>query len=167
MIKAFIFSLALLLPIGNEISSYVCDEYKAYACEIAEMYDLSPELIVAMIEKESSGKRKAVSSANCIGLMQISPKWQKDRMEKLGVTDLTDAYSNILVGCDLVAELFDKYGDVYAVLMAYNEGEYSGAIERAENGEYSAYATKIVERWREMQFDGRKDVSELLHIQKP
>ena len=153
MIKILIVALAMLMPVSvdKKLDTYISEEYQEYVYEIAGEYDLSPELIVAMIETESSGRRKVVSSAGCIGLMQVSPKWHGDRMERLGVTDLTDAYGNILVGCDFVAELYEKYDDVYTVLMCYNEGEYHGAIERAEAGKYSKYAEKIVARWNELR----------------
>lgn len=153
MNRAIVFAVAFAATTSSEKSmdTYIDAEYQSYVCEIAEEYNLEPELIVAMIETESSGKADAVSSAKCIGLMQVSPKWHKDRMERLGVTDLTDPYGNILVGCDFVAELFGKYNDVHTVLMAYNEGEYHGAIERAENGDYSNYAKKIVKRWNELK----------------
>ena len=67
------------------------------------------------------------------------------------MTDLKDAYSNILVGCDIVAELYEKHEDTYAVLMAYNEGEDGGAIKRAKEGRYSEYAKKIVARAEELE----------------
>ena len=42
-------------------------------------------------------------------------------MERLGVSDLTDPYSNILVAADYLEELFQKSdGDIYLVLMKYN-----------------------------------------------
>lgn len=141
----------------NAEESYIREEYQEYVYEIAEEYDLEPELIIAMIESESSGRRKVVSSAGCVGLMQISPKWHSDRMEKLGVTDLTDAYGNILVGCDFVAELYEKYEDTHTVLMCYNAGEYSGAVEKAERGEYSKYAVKIVKRCEELSKENQKE----------
>ena len=150
MFKLLMISVALLLPQQEVEQTYIKEEYQEYVCEIAESYELEPELIFAMIEAESSGRPKVVSKAGCIGLMQISPKWHWDRMEKLGVTDLTDPYSNILVGCDFVAELFSRHDDVHTVLMCYNEGEYGGAVERAEEGKYSKYAKKIVARYESL-----------------
>ena len=131
--------------------SYIDELYQDYARTIAEEYELDPHLVIAIIETESSGRRKVVSKAGCIGLMQISPKWHKKRMERLEVTDLKDAYSNILVGCDFLAELFAKYEDVYTVLMCYNQGEYGGAVKQAESGDYSDYARKIVNRMKELK----------------
>lgn len=147
-----VFGLALCTPV--EVSaeeSYIRKEYQGYASEIAEDYGLDPSLVIAIIESESSGRRKVVSSAGCVGLMQISPKWHTDRMERLGVEDLEDAYGNILVGCDYLSELCGKYDDVYTVLMCYNEGEYSGAVEKAEQGKHSKYAEKIVARSKELK----------------
>ena len=59
---------------------------------------------MAIVEAESSGKADA-RNGGCIGLMQVYEKYHKDRMKRLGVTDLYDPYSNILVGTDILMEL--------------------------------------------------------------
>lgn len=46
-------------------------------------------------------------------------------MERLGVDDLFDPYSNILVGADYLMELAEKHGDVALVLSIYH-GESKG-----------------------------------------
>lgn len=81
--------------------------------------------------------------------MQISPRWHRDRMECLGVTDLFDERSNILVGADYLAELFEKYEDAAVVLMIYH-GE-KDAIKKAEQGDISNYAIGILERTAELE----------------
>ena len=152
LVQMIMLTMVLFLPTPQEVKdTYIKPEYQDYVEEIAESYDLNPNLILAMIESESSGRAKVESSSGCVGLMQIYPKWHQGRMERLGVTDLKDAYSNILVGCDFVAELYEKYGDHYAVLMAYNEGEYGGAIKRAKEGKYSMYSKKIMARAEELE----------------
>lgn len=144
--------LSIVAPSTPEYKdTYISEEIQGYVNEVAQLYDLNPNLILAMIEAESSGRAKVVSKAGCVGLMQVSPKWHKDRMDRLGVTDLTDAYGNILVGCDYVAEMFAKYDDVYCVLMGYNQGEYGGAIGKAMEGKYSKYAKRIVKRMNELE----------------
>ena len=120
--------------------------------EVAEIYNICPELIEAIIEVESGFDANAVSPCGAVGLMQIDPRWHRSRMEALGVNELKDPYSNILVGTDILADLFDEYGDdVYLVLMCYNEGRYGTAVQRAEAGEFSNYARKIVERSAELE----------------
>lgn len=134
-----------------QYDTMIPDEYIPYVLEIGQQYNISPELILAMIEAESGGNPDAVSESGCIGLMQIKQQFATERMDRLGVTDLYDPYSNILVGVDILSELAEKYHDLPAVLMAYNKGEYSGAIEQAESGEYSAYAKKIMARAEELE----------------
>lgn len=102
----------------------------------------------AIIERESGWDPEAVNG-DCIGLMQVSEKWHQDRMERLGVTDLTDPYDNILVGVDYLAELFEQYEDVGAVLMKWN-GD-NRLSEYLETGELYEYAEKVLERSAELE----------------
>jgi soluble lytic murein transglycosylase-like protein len=124
--------------------TWVSDEIYAACVEIGEIYDICPELLVAIIERESSCRQYA-ENGSCKGLMQVSTRWHKDRMERLGVSDIYDIYGNILVGTDYLAELFEKYGDLYLVLMCYNMGE-SRALELWKDGFFSKYAVSISER---------------------
>lgn len=110
---------------------------------ISEIYPICPKLLQALIFYESSNQRTIVSKWGDVGYMQVNPKWQKDRMKKLGVSDLTDGYSNLLVGTDYLCELFTKYDDPYIALMAYNQGEKS-ALRMYNSGEISDYSRKIV-----------------------
>lgn len=112
--------------------------------EMSKIHPICPELIQAQIFYESSNRRTIVSECGDAGYMQVNPKWQSERMENLGVIDLTDGYSNILVGYDLLYELFKKYGEVELVLMAYNEGE-EAAVRKYNPGQVSDYARNIME----------------------
>lgn len=127
----------------DELESWY--SYLEYVCE---QKDICPELVQAIIETESNWDQEA-RNGDCVGLMQISEKWHQDRMERLGVTDLTDPYDNILVGVDYLAELFRRYEDPAMVLMLYN-GD-SRAWKFWETGEMSKYAAKILERAEELE----------------
>lgn len=145
-----------LIPIGARFyaettETYIAEEYVEYATEIGEQYNIAPELIIAIIETESSGRPGIISEDNAVGLMQIIPNYHTERMERLGVTNIYDPYSNILVGVDYLSELANKYDDLPTVLMCYNMGEYGTAIERSENGEWSDYAKKIMKRLQILQ----------------
>lgn len=115
---------------------------------ICEQTDICPELVQALIETESNWAPDA-RNGSCVGLMQISEDWHQDRMEKYGVTDLTDPYDNILIGIDYLAELFRRYEDPAMVLMIYN-GD-SRARDYWETGEMSEYAARILERAAELE----------------
>lgn len=80
------------------------------------------ELALAVIFRESTYRNVNGDNGNSIGYMQIQPRWHQERMERLGVTDLSDPLSNFRVGCDLLAELIEKYESVEAALTCYNTG---------------------------------------------
>ena len=138
--------MAFDMPTGH---TKMNPELKAYVEKICEDYYLCPDLVIALAELESQLDYDAVSSSGCVGLCQISPKWNEDRMKKLSVTNLKDPYQNTLVCCDILAELFDEYGEVYEVLMFYNMG-YNG-ITLFEKGKISEYARDITERSEELE----------------
>lgn len=115
---------------------------------VCQEHNICPELVEAIIERESNWNPGA-QNGDCIGLMQISEKWHRDRMQRLEVTDLADPYGNILVGVDYLTELFDKYEDVGMVLLVYNGS--SMANDYWNTGELSSYAEKILTRSAELE----------------
>ena len=126
-------------------------EYQDYCIEIGEKYHICPELLMAMIEQESSGRADVVNSAGDTGLLQVNPAWHKERMERLGVSDLTDPYSNILVAADYLAELFSENdGDIYLVLMKYNM-RHETAEDMFYAGKFSDYSVMVEHRAWELQ----------------
>jgi soluble lytic murein transglycosylase-like protein len=56
-----------------------------------------------------------------IGLMQLSPYW----LNRFGLSreELADDLVNVCFAVDLLREYFERYGDVFLVLKAYNMGE--------------------------------------------
>lgn len=124
------------------------EELEEYIEAICEPRHICPELIEATIERESRWNPNAVNG-DCKGLMQISERWHRERMERLGVTDLFDPYDNILVGVDYMAELFEKYEDDGMVLMVYN-GD-SRAKDLQATGNLSEYAEWILTRSAELE----------------
>lgn len=123
-------------------------EMEEYIDMLCEPLHICPELVQAIIEKESRWNPGAVNG-DCIGLMQISERWHRERMERLGVTDLFDPYDNILVGVDYMAELFERYEDPGMVLMVYN-GD-SRAKDLQATGNLSEYAEWILTRSAELE----------------
>ena len=138
------FLISVLSANGFEADTYIAEEYQDYCEEIGEMYCVCPELLMAMIETESSGNPDA-TNGTCKGLMQVSEKWHKDRMERLGVKDIYDPYGNILVATDYLMELAEKYEDVGMVLMVYNGDSRAHSYWNGK-ADLSNYAAKILYR---------------------
>ena len=144
-------SLVLPQPVmaNEEIEpTHISVEAQVSCYEYGEMYDICPELLMAMIEAESSGNPNA-ENGDCKGLMQISERWHTGRMEEIGADDIWSETDNIHIGANYLHELFNRYEDVALVLMVYN-GE-SDAVEKAENGYISDYARKILDRSAELE----------------
>lgn len=175
--KKFIFILPLLCllccssPVyaraesGEIEDTWISEEIQQACIDYGNQYNICPELIMAIIETESSGRVDAVNG-DCSGLMQISLKWHRDRMERLGVSDIFDLRGNILVGCDYLSELFEEYGDVGTVLMVYH-----GERNATSKTELSSYATTILDRsadlesLHEKETRGEEDNEEGIHLQ--
>lgn len=123
------------------------DELQDYVFDICDEYSIDPELIVSMIFHESNFDSAVIGendSGYSYGLMQIMPRWNYERMERLGCLDLLNPYQNVRVGVDLLAEYIQKGYGIEWALMAYNGGP-SYANRKAAEGVVSAYATRIVD----------------------
>lgn len=110
-------------------------------------YGIDPAIIFAMIDLESKYNINAVGDGGkSIGLMQIQPRWHKERMERLGASDLADPYQNVTVGIDYLAELLEKYGDMEMALVGYNAGPTGAKKQYFDRGVYSSkYSMEVME----------------------
>ena len=144
-----VFLFCAIVSNGKDEDTYIKQEYQEYCNEIGEMYCICPELLMAMIEAESSGVADA-KNGSCKGLMQVSERWHKDRMKRLGVEDIFDPYGNILVAADYLLELFERYHDVGVVLMVYNGDSRADEFADGEC-DLSKYAQKILDRSAELE----------------
>ncbi len=132
-----------LTVLSQDNDTYISETAKQACIEYGEQYGICPELLMAMVEKESSGNPNT-ESGGCMGLMQINPKWHKERMERLGVMDIFDERGNILVAADYLAELFAEHVEVSLVLDKYNGN--SKAQSNYDDGVISDYTKRILER---------------------
>ena len=101
------------------------------------------ELALAVIWQETDFRNIEGDGGESYGYMQVQPKHHEERMERLGVTDLNDPYSNFLVGCDYLIELEAKDNGIEWMLMAYNGGP-SYANDMAKAGTVSQYAKNVL-----------------------
>ena len=118
------------------------ESLEAIVRQAAERYNVSPDLIRAVIEVESNGNPQAVSRAGARGLMQLMP----GTANQLGVWNSFDPQENVDGGVRHLRGLLDRFGGNLALSLAsYNAGE--GAV-RAYGGippypETQAYVARI------------------------
>jgi soluble lytic murein transglycosylase-like protein len=86
--------------------------------ENAKKQEVKPELIRAVIRRESASYPCAVSNRGALGLMQLMP----EVADQFGV-DALDAAQNVRAGTAYLKQLLTRYkGDVKLALAAYNAG---------------------------------------------
>lgn len=140
-------------------------EVQDHIFKVCEEYGVKPEIVVAMIDRESKFKASSIGdNGTSYGLMQVRPKYHTPRMKKLNITDLLNPKQNITVAVDYLAECLEKNGDIEKALIAYNAGQ-TGAEERFfSKGIYSnAYSQDVLEKAEKY----RKGMTEMFYTDDP
>ncbi|WP_379064200.1 lytic transglycosylase domain-containing protein [Mesorhizobium sp. UC22_110] len=125
------------------------DPYAAHITEAAQRFAIPERWIRAVLRAESAGDVRAISSAGALGLMQVMPDtWAALRVRyRLGRAPY-DPHDNIMAGAAYLREMWDRYGDVGAMLAAYNAGpgryDDHRSTGRALPAETRAYVAALV-----------------------
>lgn len=138
--------MAFEVPLEDELQLHILTE--------CEKYGIDPAIITAMAFKESRYQAGAVGdNGNSIGLMQIQPRWNAERMEKLGCADLLDPYENVTVAVDILAEMLNHYdGNIEMAITAYNMGMTGAYNNCFSKGVYSSkYCNGVMEKAEELR----------------
>jgi len=104
-------------------------EYEELIADSAKRHRISPYLVAAVINAESSWRAHRVSGAGAVGLMQVMPETADDLAASKRVDrkrfppdDLIDPATNIEYGTAYLRYLVDRYHEVEVALAAYNAG---------------------------------------------
>jgi len=125
------------------------DPYAAHITEVAQRFGIPERWIRAVLRAESAGDVRAISSAGALGLMQVMPDtWTGLRVRYRLGRDPHDPHDNIMAGAAYLREMWDRYGDVGAMLAAYNAGpgryDDHRSTDRALPAETRAYVAALV-----------------------
>ena len=104
------------IPLSARFQKYIDGKCKSYG--------ISTNVVMGCIRTESNFQTQIMGdNGKAYGLMQVQKQWHKERMKKVGATNLLDPYDNVAVGIDYLAELYKIYnGNWHKALMAYNGG---------------------------------------------
>ena len=103
------------IPLSARFQKYIDGKCKSYG--------ISTNVVMGCIRVESNFQTQIMGDkGKAYGLMQVQKQWHKERMKKVGATNLLDPYDNVAVGIDYLAELYGIYGNYHKALMAYNGG---------------------------------------------
>lgn len=98
---------------------------------------IDPLLILSMISAESRFKTKARSGYGAQGLMQVVPRWHRDKFKGRSTTDVA---VNVEVGTQVLQDCLVQNGDVLRKALRC----YSGGASKA-------YHTRIAKAHRQLQ----------------
>ncbi len=102
--------------------------YGSLIGNIANLTNLEPALLHAVIQTESAFNPKAVSPKGAVGLMQLMPATAR----RFGVKDRTNATENVYGGAKYLSHLIGLFNNnLRLALAAYNAGE--NAVKRYGN----------------------------------
>ena len=156
---------------GHITASWIPETVKRWDKPIAEMaqkYDIDPDLLAILMTLESGGYSKAKSEAGAEGLMQITPPTARDIAKKylkhpVESYDLLDPRTNIEFGAAYLAHLRDVFGErgqgpswdatVELIAAGYNGGPgAAGKLYRGEglrDTQTVVYSRDAFNMWRE------------------
>ncbi len=137
--------LAQDMPASRVATSH---PYKSHVAEGANRFGIPEAWIWAVMRVESGGSPTAISRAGAMGLMQIMPDtWAQLRARHRLGPDPFDPRDNILAGAAYLRAMYDRYGNVTAMLAAYNAGpgRYDQYLSRGRPlpAETHAYLTRL------------------------
>ena len=124
----------------------ISDDLQFFVQEWCKEYGIDPKLVLAVMSVESNFRPNAYNpDTDCCGLMQINTVNLPVLREKLGVTDLFNAYENAMGGIYLLRQALNYDGDTEHALMIYNCG-IGGAKKLFYKGVHSTeYSRKVLE----------------------
>jgi len=114
------------LRLGEDVGAAAQRILRAVHCESSKHLMLRdrPQLVLAVIDVESSFDPFAVSSAGAVGLMQVMPFWPREL--GLSTRDLLDVELNVRMGTSILAYYLERErGDYRRAL-----GRYNGSLGR-------------------------------------
>ncbi|MGL3821309.1 lytic transglycosylase domain-containing protein [Sphingopyxis sp. R3-92] len=122
--------------------------FARHIAEAAQRFDIPEAWIKAVMRAESSNDPAALSSAGAMGLMQVMPATWQMLTARFGLgQNPYEPRANIHAGAAYLRMMWNRYGDVSAMLAAYNAGPKRAdawvARKQSLPAETVAYVAKI------------------------
>jgi hypothetical protein len=128
-----------------EIPKSVAHDIADNIISLSKKYNISPELIVGIIQVESSFNPMAVSSKKARGLMQVMPEWVKKIEGVNKITDLHDIDTNINTGIQVLLIHIEEAGGSLSKGLYHYVGKSSAYVDKVYKaiGQFVAFRSTI------------------------
>ena len=117
----------------GRVTSAQASKYVGYAYEAGQAWKVDPLLLLAIMKPESNFKQNARNKSGAVGLMQVIPKWHRDKIKKRNIL-------NPKVNIDVAAQILDQY-------LNWHGESLHAAIKRYSGGAGKRYQNKIHETY--------------------
>ena len=133
----------LPIPLDVNLQWYIIQKCEAKA--------IPPELVMALIWRESRYQADVISATGDYGLMQINKINHAELSKKLNISDWLEPYQNIKAGIYILDECIEYTDNYDKALMCYNLGK-TGANRLFEQGVYSTpFSRQVIEKMNELE----------------
>jgi hypothetical protein len=136
---------------GVDVPRTEREEIDVAVARAAEHYNVPRELMLAIIDMESSFRPGVEGKDGELGLMQLMPEIVKN----YNISNPLDINENVMGGARLLRELLDAFGaDWNAVIAAYNagQGRIQGQMREGRSRfNNQPYADDVMERWNKLR----------------
>lgn len=140
------------IPVYHTITYYdvpLSQAYQDYIRQECESANVDMELVLAVMQVESSFNSSEVSQTNDYGIMQINECNHTYLKEQLGIVDFLDPYDSAKAGIYMLSKL-NWCENESQMLMCYNMGT-TGAKRYWNDGIYeSSYSRKVLQAKEEI-----------------
>lgn len=111
----------------------VTDEIVQAAYSEGRRHGVSPLLLLAMAEKESSLRQNVTNDYGAMGLMQVVPRFHPEKVLAVGDAHILSPAGNMRIGAWILSEYLNHFkGDLSRALVKYsgNAHNYASIVER-------------------------------------
>lgn len=112
--------LSIGLQKAFSVPPHIANRLSPMIIQSADRHGVSPFLIAAMIQQESSYRSSVISSAGAVGLTQVMPQYWQSKCNG----DLYNEHTNIQCGSFILSKYNKQTGNWTKALAFYNVGPY-------------------------------------------